>query len=286
MAEARARESCDIHSERRSLAAELEERDGKEAATRALAAAAAGRPDLKHLLEAVRAEENDRAQAQREWKFQPRQSYAFVKRGIMGQENRVSSLMNWGEEATDDELCSAAEDLLAESDEGRLWHYLRIFSHRRIPGPHKRLMDLAKNGSRRLAYAATQALTHVDDPNLRVFALELMGARDRRDLAVMLLAGWSQSGDYALLEQALQQSMGDDEYHSLGLSVKRFVKGNMQEDAVETLKLLYESGPCSMCRESCVEHLIALNRLPDWMREECRHDADSDTRELVARKPE
>jgi hypothetical protein len=41
-----------------------------------------------------------------------------------------------------------------------------------------------------------------------------------------------------------------------------------------------------MCRESCVKHLIALNRLAGWMRDECWYDADSGTRELAAGKTE
>lgn len=265
-----------------SLVAELEERDGKEAVAKALNAAAAERADLRQLLERVRAEEDDRERAQLEWESQPRPSYASVKRGITGQESRMSSLENWGKDATDDELRSAANDLLAEDDDNRLQNYLRIFYHRSFPGPHGRLIDLVKTGSRRLAHFATRALAKVDDRNLRVFALELMGAPDRRDLAVRLLAGRSDPGDYTLLEQALQQPMSDDAYHRLGLAAKHLWKANPGEDAVGSMKLLYENGPCSMCRQSCVKHLITLDRLPGWMREECHHDADSDIRELVA----
>jgi hypothetical protein len=66
------------------------------------------------------------------------------------------------------------------------------------------------------------------------------------------------------------------------MDILRFVKANLTAGAEGSLTLLYENGPCSMCRESCVKHLIALNRLPGWMRDECRHDADSGTRGLVA----
>jgi len=269
-----------------SLVTELEERDGKEAAAEALAAAAVGRLDLAQLLEMLRAEENRRTQARQQWDAMPRRGYASVKRGIMGQENRVKSLMNWGKGATGEELQSAAEDLLSESDEKRLWDYLFIFRERRFPGPYGRLIELAKKGNWRLSHAATEALTHGDDPELRTLGLELMNTADRCDLGVTLLAGCSQPGDYKLIEQALRQPMSEHVYHSLGMDVLGFVKANPTDEAEACLKLLYENGPCSTCRESCVKYLIALNRFPDWMRQECRYDADSGTRELVARRTE
>lgn len=265
-----------------SLVTELKERDGKEPAAEALAAAAVGRLDIAQLLEMLRAEEYRRVQTRQEWDATPRPGYASVKHGILGQENRVRSLMNWGKRATDEELQSAAQDLLSESDEKRLWDYLLIFRERRFPGPHGRLIELAKKGNWRLSHAATQALTHVDDRELRTLGLELMNTADRCDLGVTLLAGCSQPGDYKLIEQALRQPMSDPVYHSVGLDVLGFVKANLTGEAEVCLKLLYENGPCSTCRESCVKYLIALNRFPDWMRQECRYDADSGTRDLAA----
>jgi hypothetical protein len=265
-----------------SLVTELEERDGKEAAAEALAVAAAGRPDLAQLLEMRRSMEDRRAQARKEWDATPSRDYAYVKRSILGQERRMNSLMNWGKEATEEELRSAAEDLLSESDEKRLLDYLSIFSRRCFPGPHQRLIELATYGNRRLSHAAVKALTHIDDPELRTLGLELMSTPDRCDLGVTLLTARSQPGDYKLIEQVLRQPMSDHVYHSVGMDVLRFVKANPTGEAEAVLGLLYENGPCSMCRESCVKHLIALKILPDWMRDECRYDADSDTRELVA----
>ncbi len=265
-----------------SLVTELEERDGKEAAAEALVTAAAVRPDLAQLLEMLRAVESRRTKARQESGAAPRRDYASVKRGILGQERRVNSLMNWGKDATEEELQSAAVDLLSESDEKRRLDYLRIFRERRFPGPQQPLIELAKSGNWRLSHAAVQALTYIDDPTLRTLALELMSTPDRCDLGVTLLAGWSQPGDYKLIEQALRQPMSDDIYHSVGTDVLHFVKANLTGEAEAVLGLLYENGPCSMCREFCVKHLIALNRLPGWMRDECRYDADSGTRELVA----
>jgi hypothetical protein len=269
-----------------SLLAELEKRDGKEAAAVALAAAAVNRSDLAQLLEMLRAEKDRRTLAQREWEAMSRRDYASVKRGITGEESRANSLMNWGKEATDEELQSAAQDLLSESDEKRLWEYLRIFRERRFPGPAARLIELARYGTWRLSHAAAAALTNIADPTLRTLGLELMNTPNRCDLGVTLLSGWFQPDDYELIEQALRRPMSDHIYHSVELDVLGFVKANLSDEAEACLKSLYEDGPCSTCRESCVKHLIALDRFPDWMGDECLHDADSGTRELAAGRTE
>jgi hypothetical protein len=52
-------------------------------------------------------------------------------------------------------------------------------------------------------------------------------------------------------------------------------------EAERALLLLYENGPCALCRHGVVEELIAINRFPDWMRAECQYDAYSETRKLV-----
>lgn len=266
---------CDRQWQFDLLTAELEERDGEESAGRVLAAAAAGRPDLERLW-------SGRTEPAPRPKPAPPFPYAEVQRQIAGQAPRVTALASWGRTATDRELSDAAADLLAEADEARLHRYLTIFRNRRFPGPHERLQELARRGDWRLSHAAVAALNHVDDPDLRSLALELLATADRCDLGVGLLTGRSQTGDYRLIEQALDRSLSDYVYHSLGLSALRFSKANLSEEAAAALALLYENGPCSMCRASAVQHLADLHCLSAWMRDECRHDADSSTRALAA----
>jgi hypothetical protein len=73
-------------------------------------------------------------------------------------------------------------------------------------------------------------------------------------------------------------------YHCMGIDVRRFVEAHRSEEAERSLLLLYENGPCSLCRHGAVEELIAIDRLPAWIREECQYDAYSETRKLVASK--
>ena len=79
----------------------------------------------------------------------------------------------------------------------------------------------------------------------------------------------------------LREPMDIEETHHFGMGVRHLVKKHRKGEAEECLLLLYEKGPCSLCRGQVVEDLIALNRIPEWMREECRYDSYTCTRKLV-----
>ena len=53
------------------------------------------------------------------------------------------------------------------------------------------------------------------------------------------------------------------------------------ESELRMLMMLYESGPCSFCREFVVRRLIEMDSLSPALREECAHDANYEVRELV-----
>jgi len=92
----------------------------------------------------------------------------------------------------------------------------------------------------------------------------------------MLVSNY-ESGDFRILEDLLRQPMTDDEFHDLGFSVEYILKRNSTSDAEASLLLLYEKTPCSNCRESFVRFLINMDKIPDWMRSECRYDANAGT---------
>ena len=54
-------------------------------------------------------------------------------------------------------------------------------------------------------------------------------------------------------------------------------------DAERSLLLLYEKTPCSNCRRWFVRLLAEMKMIPDWMRAECRYDANGGTVEVVER---
>ena len=70
-------------------------------------------------------------------------------------------------------------------------------------------------------------------------------------------------------------------YHIAGFNFRSIAKAHLTPQAAPSLLLLYENGPCSLCRRHCVELLLKLDALPTSLRAECRYDADEDTRKLV-----
>ena len=124
------------------------------------------------------------------------------------------------------------------------------------------------------AHAALYALTHVGHPTARALALDLLACADGRGAA--LLVGNYEDGDYARLAHALLSWQDRDELHHLGFNLRKVVQAHPAPDAAPALLGLYERGPCSLCRHHGVELLLRVSSVPDWVRAECRHDANPD----------
>lgn len=124
---------------------------------------------------------------------------------------------------------------------------------------------------------------HITAPNVRALALERLQQSPWCSYAADLLPANYQEGDFWMLERCLAFDMEDDSLHRLGFAVKRVIGEHPGQEAIPTLLLLYERGPCSFCRKGVVKSLIGLSGLPEWMRAECGHDAEPDIRAMVAR---
>lgn len=205
----------------------------------------------------------------------PRLEYSAIKEAL----DREG--MPWARTASDQEMEMAADDLLAEADKKRLVQYLRLFRLRPFPRPIDRLLELAEDQDKYVARGALTILEKVKDPRVRALGLQLADDIERREYAVGLLVQNSEPGDYRIIERLLSETVDPDVYHGLEFDVRHFVDANRSEEAEQSLLLLYENGPCSLCRNAVIDELIAMKRFPNWMREECQYDAYSETRLLV-----
>jgi hypothetical protein len=259
----------------------LEERNGKDAAKQELEQASFALPEFALWLNNVRQSCQERQEQRQNRPRQPRRDYAALQASIAtGKISRVT-LWRWGRDASEEELKQVAADLLTEQDRDRLRAYLHIFWKRAFPGDHHSLMELARSGEEKFAGAAMQALTHIQHPDVRAFAHELMQQPQWYGMAVEMLSQNYQGGDYRLIESLLEQKLDSHDYHSLGIGVRHFTDAHPTIEAERALLLLYENGPCSICRSGCVDRLVTLNMLPEWTREECRYDAYAAIRETV-----
>jgi hypothetical protein len=195
-------------------------------------------------------------------------------------------LRKWGQQASDQDLEHAAADLLAQQHEDALVAYLRIFSQRRFPLDPGPLLGLVHHRSRRVGSAATRALEQITDPRVRALGLAILDEPsadgDLLGRGVDLLVNNFEPADAArLVERLGRRAWGQDRDgdHNLGFATLDLLKAHPSSDGAPALLTLYEHGPCSICRERCVEALQALDQLPEWMPAECRYDANLALRE-------
>ncbi len=183
----------------------------------------------------------------------------------------------------------AAEDLLLENDDQRLRRYLEIFHGRDFPKQSQTIFHLVKYQNPWVARGATRALSRLNDPEIRTYALQLLAEGHDPAVTVRLLRKTFVSGDLQAVETAMKRdTMNDDAWHGLGLAVLSLV-ANASVSAAECRNLfveLYCQGPCSMCRSGFVEKLNETGDLPDWMANECLYDAAPDTAALFKGKTE
>jgi hypothetical protein len=68
----------------------------------------------------------------------------------------------------------------------------------------------------------------------------------------------------------------------MGFSLMEIFKNHPTLNAAEIFLHLYENVACTICRDVFIERLIEIDKLPDWLREECKYDANEEVRKLVA----
>ena len=254
----------------------LEARDGAEAARLAIHESLDNTPKLNAVAERI-------GKANTPKSFMDETDgldYALLKLKIQHQTRR-QQFSRWGQSASAEELQSAADDLINETDSNRLLSYLSIFRKVQFPGPIDRLLELAEDAEVLLSRAAIRILSRISDPRIRILLLKMMDIENRRGDAVELMTGILCEGDFLRIEESLRVTQDIHSLHSIGMGLRYLLKTHCVPESIGCLMFLYENDPCSLCRGEFVENLITLKSIPEWMRDECLLDSDPETRKLV-----
>ena len=190
------------------------------------------------------------------------------------------SLTQWGVAATEDDLYQAATALAGERDPARAAAYATLFARRPFPADPAPLLALARGTNLLAAQAALTALAHVAHSSVRALARELRDDPVRRVMAVDLLIANYADGDAHYIRAMLDEEMPLQVWHWLGYGALQVFAAHPATAAAPALYCIYERTPCSHCRHRAVTLLCGLGSLPDWMANECRHDAHPGTRAL------
>lgn len=264
----------------------LQDKHGEEQATALLQEAAAQNESVAAYLQAVALNDARRERNREKRANRPYEDYAALQELIKDStiKDHRGRLRRWGRKSNDDDLTRAAADLLEANDNKQILNYLNIFRIRAFPLDPARLIALTESEDDAIVEAAYGALKEIHHSAVRAHALQLLASSRRPAEAVDLLAINFEEGDQALISHVLSQPLTDDEIHSIGLSVLDIIESDPHPDDIEILMTLYEREPCSFCREYIVDALITLDRVPEWMRIECRYDASGKIRAMSEEK--
>ena len=270
----------------------LEERHGAAEAWTELERMAAENPVVAAWLEIVR---KDRADSLAK-RNAPRSNttrgklrvlpYSDVKQIIAVKGRKYGVPLWWGEKTTEQDREQAARDLLMQTDTEQIIGYLRLFRRSGFSLDPFQLMQWTSHQDADLTRFALITPGKTTHPKVRAFALDCLAATRHLPYIVGMFAANYEPGDSATVARLVEIALEPNDYHFMEVDVKAWVEKRWDEYSVPILLNLYENGPCSFCRETCVKMLIAHEALPDWMRDEARYDADEDTRALFSEKEE
>ncbi len=255
------------------------ERLGRETVLHALAAEATKSPHIRAFLDFVVRIEKEEAE-RRAGKPQESENVTVVLQAIEALDRSRVGLMRWGRRASEHDVRTVFERMLAERRPEQLQRYLQVFRGRAMPRIDDRMIELAKSGPESIRKECIHSLGLIKDERVRQLAYELLSQSPPRPEAISLLRSNYQLQDHKLIESALPQQGDDDAIHGIVLDIVHISKEPVPE-LLDCFMWAYEHSPCSMCRESVVNRMTDLRIAPLAVLQECLMDCSEETRKLA-----
>lgn len=262
----------------------LEEQVGAATMRQLLDRARQQHPALQRYLERVECIEAQRKHAEQPHLNLVGQPYAQIKQyfDLVSTQRPVRGrLFRWARQASDDDIIQAAHDLLKQTSTPIITVYLTIFQKRAFPLEYSALVPLVWHTEEDVASLAIRCLALLQAPGLRQLGLELLEKNQHVGKATGLVMRNFQTGDEQVIAAVLDRTRDLDEVHDIGWGLKSVFEDTLIKEAAPLLVVLYERGPCSLCRFDFVKWLVQMQCAPVWMLHECRYDADERTRALA-----
>jgi hypothetical protein len=193
----------------------------------------------------------------------------------------------FGRYARDEDLDLILNRVIVETNAETCLRLLWVFRRKaRLPRLDARVLALASDRDPRMREAATMALSSLSSPIVGELGRQLL--RDgsfnaERSYEIELFANNYQEGDEILILTSLENLvLTDDEAHYLGMSVLRICENNDSKALVCLAKWIYQTNPCTICRNSAITLIRKWSGLPSIISNECRYDASREIREQVS----
>lgn len=187
----------------------------------------------------------------------------------------------WGMHAEESDLTTVLQELWTTEPAPALANLLAVFANRALPQFDARLIDLCRHEDKLVRRRAYTALAMNAHPLVRSFALEHLERRVSEALVVGLITHNYEPGDEHRLLAALEMPNDEDELHALLMDAAKLLETNPTADCSQLATTVYAMTPCENCRFFALRLLNGQQAIPQWMREECRHDSAEDCRKLA-----
>lgn len=183
-------------------------------------------------------------------------------------------------QASDADILTLFGHMLSEKRKPQILRYLWCFSHRDMPRLEPEILELMQSSDELIRFNAINAFSRIRSEKLRELAITMLNAGNME--AIALFENNFREGDFAYIASRLTVTQDREDMHSACSDLLDVCEKNKAPDALGCLVWIYENTPCSACRSYAVNGLIALNILPDFIKEECRYDCNDETRDAVA----
>lgn len=185
----------------------------------------------------------------------------------------------WGMHADEGDLERVASRLWQTEDPSEIVSLLRVFSNRAMPRFDTRLISLTRHPEEDVSRWAWNSLGKNTNQEVRRFAVERLWQGDMRAIG-LLIKNYARGDEESVLE-CMCFPEDSDRRHWMLMDIIKLLEENVPNANSEQLGIVvYAFTPCEICRKDAVRLLCQQKVAPSWLLEECRFDANEDTREL------
>jgi len=264
------------------------ERLGEEAVTNALAEAAEKNANCRTFRDAIQKHQDDvrkynEEQEEKKLQGRPLRERKCVEEVLQIVESsgpEAVGFLFWLRGASALEIQTVFERMLAEHRPMQLQRFLQMFRLCDMPRVDGRILQLARTGPAELRGPCFDALGRIQDERIHQLAHELLSQNPPMPEAISLFRNNYESRDHAVIELALPRQGDDDVLHGIVLDLVK-ISDTAGSEFLYCLQWVYESSPCSCCRESAVRRMVDLQIAPQAILHECLADSYEDTRKLA-----
>ena len=180
----------------------------------------------------------------------------------------IRALSLWSQSASEEQLDELADKLAKEKSAHRLRHFLSVFRRRILPGFEVHSDSILKLTSHDDWYVRTRtntALSAICHPKIRAQTLACLRSRQWLEGQLLPLKSNLHPGDSALLTEHLKVDRSAYKHHRLIFDLVEICQQNPWPEMVELMMFIYQTSPCTNCREAIYQAMLKESLVPAWM---------------------